>query len=140
MKNFIRIILVLILLYNCTSAKKVSDSDARVPVEVKNDTIKIANEELEYEIIILEIGFDSWLITQRPITFYSKEVLEFKNMSNVIEWNIRVTNPNRYRTMLYDQMIYYDQFVDYGMEVNYLLYMYFKFFQEKYNQRLVYER
>ena len=32
------------------------------------------------------------------------------------------------------QQINYDDKIDYGMEVNYLLYMYFEFFQDKYNK------
>ncbi len=138
MKNIAGIFFVVILMFACTSSKKAVNSSEIVITEKTKDTIRIVNEELEYEIIIIDIGFNSWLVTQRPITYYSQPTLEIKNNLNVIEWNIRVMNPFRYNSMLYEQTIDYRSGIDYGKEVNYMLYMYFKFFQEKYNQRLSY--
>jgi len=138
MKNIAGIFIVVILMFACTSSKKAVNSSEIVITEKTKDTIRIVNEELEYEIIIIDIGFNSWLVTQRPITYYSQPTLEIKNNLNVIEWNIRVMNPFRYNSMLYEQTIEYRSGIDYGKEVNYMLYMYFKFFQEKYNQRLSY--
>lgn len=138
MKNIAGIFIVVILMFACTSSKKAVNSSEIVITEKTKDTIRIVNEELEYEIIIIDIGFNSWLVTQRPITYYSQPTLEIKNNLNVIEWNIRVMNPFRYNSMLYEQTIDYRSGIDYGKEVNYMLYMYFKFFQEKYNQRLSY--
>ncbi len=138
MKNIAGIFIVVILMFACTSSKKAANSDEIVSTDKTKDTIRIVNEELEYEILIIDIGFNSWLVTQRPITYYSQPTLEIKNNLNVIEWNIRVMNPFRYNSMLYEQTIEYRSGIDYGKEVNYMLYMYFKFFQEKYNQRLSY--
>jgi len=101
------------------------------------DTIRIVNEELEYEIIILELGFESWLATQRPQSYYTQSTLEIKNLFYVNEWNNRVRQPFVYNPNLYWQEIDYSQGIDYGMEVNYLLYMYFRFFEEKYRQNLI---
>ena len=100
------------------------------------DTIKIENEELEYEIIILEVGFHNWLVTQRPMWYYSLNILENRNRYYVLEWNRRVQNPQLYNSNLYFQFIDYDPAIEYGLEVNYMLYMYFEFFQQKYRQRL----
>ncbi|VAV86151.1 hypothetical protein MNBD_BACTEROID02-1823, partial [hydrothermal vent metagenome] len=55
---------------------------------------------------------------------------------NVVEWNYRVTQPLLYNTNLYEQEINYSPHIDYGIEVNYKLFMYFKFFQQKYKQKL----
>lgn len=140
MKNFIQAILILVLIYCCTSSKQLTESGDVVISDIKNDTIKIVNEELEYEILIIDIGFDSWLVTQRPISYYSQWVMESRNNIYVIEWNQRVLHTNRYNTDLYWQTIDYDPQIDYGKEVNYMLYMYFKFFEEKYNQNLVFGR
>lgn len=104
----------------------------------KQDTIRIENQELEYEIIIVEIGFEAWLATQRPESYYIQSALEIKNQRYVSEYNYRVTLPGRYNTDLYNQLIDYDPAIDYGMEVNYLLYMYFEFFQQRYRQNLWY--
>lgn len=100
------------------------------------DTIKIENDELEYEIIILEIGFNQWLVTQPPMTYWSLNVLEQRNKAYVFEWNQRAANPRAWNPNLYNQFIDYEPTIRYGLEVNYLLYMYFEFFQDKYRQRL----
>lgn len=120
----------------CESSKKSIEKQHIDTNIAEVDTIKIENEELEYEIIIIENGFQSWLATQRSENFYTQQTLESKNKFYVVEWNQRVMAPHRYNPNLYSMTIDYDHTVDYGMEVNYLLYMYFKFFQTKYRQRL----
>ena len=101
------------------------------------DTITIKNDSLDYEIKILEVGFWGWLQTQRPRGFYSQSYLENWNWRYVTTYNIRATNPSRYGPNLYPRRIDYDPHIDYGYEVNYLLYHYFKFFEQKYNQNLL---
>ncbi|MGB5244212.1 MAG: DUF6146 family protein [Lutimonas sp.] len=100
------------------------------------DTIRIANDSLEYEIIIFEVGFQSWLATQRPPSYYSLRTLEMRNYFRVVEYNNRVNQPFRYDPNLYIQAIDYRPDIHYGMEVNYLLYMYFNFFEQRYKQNL----
>ncbi len=129
-------IIVVIMIIGCNSSKVTSGSDEIVPTETKMDTIRIENEELEYEIIIIESGFDSWLITQKPMWYYSNNTLRIKNNFYVIEWNQRVTQPFLYNPALYEQLIDYNQNIDYGIEVNYKLYQYFQYFQKKYRQKL----
>lgn len=104
--------------------------------EINNDTIRIANDSLEYEIIILEPGFTAWLVTQRPRGYYNQTYLEQRNKIFVTNYNIRANNPSQYGPDLYPMQIDYEFRVDYGYEVNYLLFNYFLYFQEKYRQRL----
>ena len=102
-----------------------------------SDTVKIAGEETEYEIIIIEPGFNAWLLSiARPEGYYSQNFLENRNRQYVINWNLRVIQPDRFDPNLYCLQIDYDPFTDYGYEVNYKLYNYFIYFQLKYNQRL----
>jgi len=136
MKNLLLISLVFISLFSCNTPKSVKNSKEIITTDQKQDTIRIANDELEYEIIILDIGFDSWLVTQRPMSYYSNQTLRMKNIFYVAEWNQRVLQPFNYSSNLYEQPINFDPNIDYGLEVNYLLYQYFQFFQKKYNQRL----
>ncbi len=145
MKNFIVILLVIVSIYSCSTSQKSIDKKTIVKTEINNDTIsidtiKIENQKLEYEIIIIDIGFNSWLATQKPMSYYSNNTLAIRNYFNVIEWNIRYLDPIRYDPNLYEIQIEYDRNIDYGIEVNYLLFMYFNFFQEKYHQRLSYYR
>lgn len=98
--------------------------------------VRIANDSLEYEILIMEPGFDSWLASQPPRGYYEQSFLETKNRTFVSDFNSRVLQPARYSVDLYPERINYNPSVDYGYEVNYMLYNYFVYFQERYNQRL----
>ena len=98
--------------------------------------IIIANDELEYEIIIIDPGFNTWLASRaRPRGYYSQQYFEAKNRIWVIEWNIRAMRPQQYRD-LYLMQIDYDHHIDYGYEVNYMLYNYLVYFQLTTGQRL----
>lgn len=134
------IIIVSIINYSCSGTKKtiqLSDEEKVAFNQTKGDTITIANQEAEYEIIIIEPGFDFWLQSiARPEGYYSQSYLENRNAIWVIEWNQRVLQPQRYNPNLYELTINYDANTDYGYEVNYKLYNYFIYFQRKYNQRL----
>lgn len=102
-----------------------------------NDTISISNDALEYEVIIIEPGFNTWLESRaRPESFYSQSFLETKNIQYVSAWNFRVLNSGNFDPNLYEMQINYHQGVDYGFEVNYMLYNYFIYFQNKYKQQL----
>lgn len=124
------------LLIACDTAKNSVNSDNTNLNQSKMDTIKIENEKLDYQIIIMEIGFDQWLSTQKPETYYTQSYLEIKNNFYVMEWNRRVLSPTYYNPNIYQQLIDYDHKNDYGLEVNYKLFMYFQFIQFKYKERL----
>lgn len=138
MKKLIYILLISVFVFNCNTSKtSTSKKDERLESLKQNDTVKIVNEEVEYEIIIIEPGFNFWLASRaRPRNFYSQSFLENRNFQYVIEWNQRVLQPQRFNTNLYEMQIDYQQNIDYGYEVNYLLYNYFIYFQLTYNQRL----
>ncbi|TYP74979.1 hypothetical protein BD809_10341 [Aquimarina intermedia] len=109
-------------------------------MEAVQDTVRIANDSLEYEIIIIEPGFNAWLVTQRPRGFYTEQFLETRNRRNVIDYNQRVRQPFRYDPNIYMQEINYEPTIHYGYEVNYLLYHYFLFLEQRYNQRFFFSR
>lgn len=136
MKNLIYTVLILITIIACSTSKS-NLSNVEKPKTASNDTIKIVNKELEYEVIIIEPGFDYWLAsTAFPRRYYSQSYLENKNSFYVTEWNNRVMQPQRYPPNLYEMTINYDPNINYGYEVNYLIYNYMIYFQNKYNQRL----
>jgi hypothetical protein len=136
MKNTIYILLVLAFLISCTSTNNAIYSGARTDTTTTNDTIRIANDSLEYEIIIIEPGFNAWLATQPARGYYSQNAMEISNNYKVLIYNLRARNPLRYGSWLYPVPIDYDNNIDYGYEVNYLLYNYFLFFEKHYNQKL----
>lgn len=115
----------------------ISDKEKEVFATKVADTVEIADPESNYEIIIIEPGFNVWLqAVARPEGYYSQSFLENRNQVYVIAWNNRVLNPYQYDPQLYLLQINYDPSIDYGYEVNYKLYNYFIYFQRKYNQRL----
>ncbi|MBQ4915220.1 hypothetical protein J8L85_12270 [Maribacter sp. MMG018] len=143
MKSLIKVIGLLTmtgLLAYCSASKNtlsISEKEAQAFELAKGDTIAISNEEVEYEIIIIEPGFNTWLNSiARPKGYYSQSFMENRNRLMVLEWNQRVIQPQRYDPSLYEQQINYDPNIDYGYDVNYKLYNYFIYFQRKYNQRL----
>ncbi len=120
---------------SCTSYSSQMNSTAEKTTQ--NDTLRIANAEIDYEIIIFEPGFNAWLLsTARPREFYSQNFLESRNRVWVMAYNQRVLQPYRYDSKLYVMQIDYQNQIDYGYEVNYLLYNYLVYFQQKYKQRL----
>lgn len=135
MKNIIYIFLLALFVYSCgSSGGKNFPSDKIANAE--NDTVRIANDSLEYEIIIIEPGFNLFINSYaRPRGYYSQSFLENRNQFLVTEYNQRVMQPMTYNPDLYINQINYDQRIDYGYEVNYLLYNYFVYFSRNYNQR-----
>lgn len=136
MKSLIAILALVLTLYSCNSSKSVMSETSTADVE-SPDAVRIANDSLEYEIIIIDPGFKNWLVTQPPQGYYGLSFLEGKNRLFVTEYNRRVRNFQIYDRRLYEQEINYEFDVDYGLEVNYLLYNYFMYFQKTYNQSFV---
>ncbi len=129
-----------IALNSCKTAKEpitIANNEKEIFNTQVNDTTVIVSDKTEYEIIIIEPGFNTWLLSiARPEGFYSQSFLETRNRIWVTEWNQRVLQPQRFNTNLYELQIDYSPFIDYGYEVNYKLYNYFIYFQRRYNQRL----
>ena len=134
MKTIISLLLVLLALIGCSSSKNMASTDSNKKV---SDTVRIANDALEYEVIIIDPGFSSWILGRaRPRGYYSETYLENKNQIYVAEYNNRVSQPQRFDPDLYTMRIDYNPSIRYGYEVNYLIFNYFVYFQIKFNQRL----
>lgn len=134
-KTFYLLIIITGIIVSCNSSKTIAvKENANATV---NDTIRIANDSLEYEVIIIDPGFSLWLNSMaQPRSFYTQEYLETKNQFYVTEWNNRVLQPQRYNSNLYEMTIDYNSNINYGYEVNYLIYNYMIYFQNNYRQKL----
>lgn len=133
MKYLLSILVFALVIISCDTSKstvQTNQDDSKF-----SDTVRIANDSIEYEIIIIEPGFNGWLITQPPKGYYGLNYLETRNRQYVTEYNYRVYAPG-FNKNLYVQEINYDPSISYGLEVNYLLYNYFKYFEITYNQKL----
>lgn len=135
MKNLVYILVLGLFIYSCSATKNRDFTKKEVTANA-NDTVRIANDSLEYEIIIIEPGFNLFINSiAKPRGYYSQTYLENKNRVLVQEYNSRVQQPYQFNPNLYIQNIDYDYSIDYGYEVNYMLYNYFVFFSREYNQR-----
>jgi len=131
LKQILVLCILGIFFYACgsTSVKNVATQ--------KEEPVVIANDSLEYEITIIDLGFNLFLNTvAHSRGFYSQEYMETRNQFFVTNWNIRARNPNQFNANIYENVIDYQPNIDYGFEVNYLLYNYFMFAQQKYNMSL----
>jgi hypothetical protein len=137
MKNYIYIAgIILAVIISCTSSKSVV-SKSEQTITTQNDTVRIANDELEYEVIIIDPGFNTWLVSRAfPRDYHSQSFMENKNRFWISEWNTRVLQPFRYDPNLYGMNIDYNSNIDYGYEVNYLIYNYLVYFQNTNKQKL----
>lgn len=116
----------IVILWSCSTNKSL------VTIEEADQ----ASDSTEYELIVLEPGFDSWFVTNRkPIWYYEESFYKNFNKLYTNEWN------NRVRSFQYDRP--YDEFIDYsvsihyGIEVEHKLYWYFKYMMYKYDFKLL---
>lgn len=131
LKFYTYLIIFSLLIISCGSYPTKNNS------EIKEQPVVIANEALEYELIIIDQGFTTYLNSEaRPKEYFSKNYLMNKNRVYVNIWNGRVRNSQRYNPSIYENIIDYEPNVDYGLEVNYKLYWYFKFAEQKYKMKL----
>jgi Family of unknown function (DUF6146) len=134
MKNALILLFSLLIAIGCSTSKTSTIGASKTNGDkYEEKPVRIANDSLEYEIIITDIGFPRFLNTQPPEAYYSINYLERRNQLFVAEYNRRVLD-NRYSRELYPQRIDYDTSTHYGKEVNYLLFQYFRYFSREYNQ------
>ena len=91
MKKILPIVIVIALIASCKSYNntQIINHDTEDAL-VKTDTVSISSDETDYEIIIIEPGFNNWLLsTARPRGFHSQQFLESRNQLLVQSWNQR---------------------------------------------------
>jgi hypothetical protein len=128
MKKIVFIILVIYSASQATLSGQTKDLK-----KVKPDTTSV--DSLEHRLIILDPGFDAWLASKPPKEYYSKEYYALKNRLYVTEWNSRYMTSRNHD--LYQTYIDYDYNTDYGLDINYRLYYYFRYFEEVNRVRLL---
>lgn len=128
--NFLPVSLLLVFVVaSCNTTKSGAPENQRVEMTTDNDST-------EYSLLVLDPGFESYLITQPPANFYSQQYYENWNRQYVLEWNARNMNPLQYGGF-YETYIDYDPFKDYGLDLNYRLYYYFQYIKDKYGIVLI---
>lgn len=100
-KSLALVSILIVIILGCASAKNQNLEIA----QQSQDTIRIANDSLDYEIIIIEPGFNTWLLQQRLKGFYEQFWLKNRNIIMVNQFNLRVADPVRFSTLIYQQPI-----------------------------------
>lgn len=126
MKKLIFPIFIFLLAWSCSPSQKAGSSD-------RQSTIN--SDSTEYEITIIDPQFDHWyLVHFSQARDYSNEYYRNKNKVAVSTWNDYFTR-NRYNRVIQDY-IFYDNSVDYGIEVNRKLFWYFEYSEKTFKIRL----
>ena len=112
-----------------------------VGFDIKNPIILITTKKKpEYETIVFAPGYDTFLASQKSKKFYSESFLKTKNIQMVSEWNYRCNNPSIYNPKIYEASIDYSANTDYGLDVEYELYMFFRFMEKENNMSLIQDK
>lgn len=130
MKTIFFFILISAFAFSCTRQA----APVATKTQDENLVIKNADDDEEYELIIIDPQFRSWFSTHaKPIQFYSKSYYENQNRRYVISWN------QLYQTTggigPFGNYIDYQFSEDYGMELNYELFWYFRYVEDLYGKR-----
>ncbi len=129
--NLAAIVFVSVLIVSCFTQRRVTESrNGKIDIR---DTVA-ANDSTEYELIIFDPGFDFWLNSRLySKKQYSNDYLKSINNQYVQEWN------NRYQRgdSRFSNSLDYNLNTEYGLDFNYKLFMYFKFFEETNKIRLI---
>lgn len=123
MKNLGFVLIFACFLYACT-----------VQRTTKNVGINIGETpsaySTEYELIIIDPGFDSWFLSHsRPLWYHSSEYYESWNQQYVTSWNAKALSPRYSR--FFETTINWDPFADYGLELNHKLFHYFQYVEKE---------
>jgi len=127
MKTF-KIFAILTLFFMAVSlqAKELSSPPDTLRFEASEEA-----EEQEYELLILDPGFDSWFArNSKPMSFYDQSYLENWNRQLAQQWNTKLGRSRRWDCAPQTYLDYNPR-IDYGKELNYKLFFYFRYMHER---------
>ncbi|MFY9144982.1 MAG: DUF6146 family protein [Bacteroidales bacterium] len=116
----------------CSFAQKQPDAGA----VIKDFTDTSLSDSIYYELIVFDVAFDNWMTTNsRPVWYYEKEYYEAKNRNYIISWN-NLVKQNMFRPP-FEYEIDYEPAIDYGIDLNWKLFWYFKYLEQKLGIKLI---
>src|SRR5690554_4617141 len=125
MKKLLILISAFSFLINCYGPKGVVMIEPNSN-EISQDIASMELDTLEYELIVLDPGFDSWYMLQdSPARYRSQQYYEGWNRQYVSEWNALARQPGR--RSFFNTIIGYEPNEDYGFELNHKLFYYFQY-------------
>src|SRR5690606_30392198 len=100
-----------------------------VIIKTKKYQVELDSKKEQYDLAVLDLGYESFLAMQPSAETYSLSYLQNKNKQYVSIWNSRVNTGN---PDIYEMQIDYDSQTYYGLEFEYKLFQFFKFMENKY--------
>lgn len=129
MKKIIVLIAAFSLMINCYGPKGMVKIEPNGS-EIAQDGSVIEEDSLEYELVVLDPGFDTWYLLQdSPARYRTQQYYENWNFQYVTAWNSLARNPRR--GSFFQTIIGYEPNVDYGFELNHKLFYYFQYVEHK---------
>lgn len=135
MKYLIIYLTLGLALYGCSP---LSHQSPPIPKAQSPNIVNPDENGQEYGLTIIDPGFNSWFVTNsKPVGFYSLSYYENWNQIYVQAWNEKVTQQIYYKSADYpfENNIDYDYTVDYGLDLNYKLYYYFRYVESIFGDR-----
>ena len=130
-----RQILYCTLFFAATACAPIGNYRSTSDAAVRETNIVRNNDQQEYELIIIDPGYNQWKVTNaRPVWFYSKAYYENWNQIYVQAWNEKVSQAVYYSSANYpfENRIEYNPNIDYGLALNYELFTYFKYVESQF--------
>lgn len=126
MKNLILIPALLFVILACSGQKEATKTNVQ---------LKPGQDSSEYEILIIEPGFDNWYLTNfSQAKDRSNDYYREQNRNAVISWNNDFLSGRRSNVI--STRIDYQPESDYGIDVNRKMYWYFRYIEETYGIQL----
>jgi hypothetical protein len=94
-----------------------------------------STDDEEHELIILDNNFNRWFqVNARPVNFHSLSYYESQNRRYVAAWNSLATS-SRSVNSPFQNTIDYDYTENYGLDLNYQLFWYFRYIEDLYGRQ-----
>ena len=118
MKRIYVFVLSVLILFGCST-------QSRMLRATDGNLIDISQNDEEYEVMVLDPGFETWFITTwSPAKDRSEEYYASWNQQYVTEWNYKATRAQTAK--FFNDMIQYDANERYGIDVERKLFYYFR--------------
>jgi hypothetical protein len=113
----IYIITAVVLILSCATTRNVPEN---------TDLQDNVPDSTEYEMIVMDPGFESWFaVNSKPDWYHSQTYYENWNRQYTHAWNSKInTFPHGH---LLSTSVNYEDNIDYGLEINHKLFYYFKY-------------
>lgn len=126
-------VIILCIFFACAAPKELAiEQEEEVQgAEIAENTEPEEADTTEYELTIFDPGFERWFTrTARPISFYNEEQLASWNRNLTQQWN-SMLGSSWLRDCMPSNYIDYRPNIDYGKELNYKLFYYFRYVHEQ---------